>query len=139
MSTDLSTPICGGNDVKQDMGLMRKILLAIQQKNDLEYSQIIIEGEDEKLVGRHIEMLYDNGFIEGIGSASLADEYKKVAVKDLSFKGHQFLSDISKEEVWNNLKEKLGSEGLSGLSLDVLRDVAKSAASEWIKKKLGLS
>src|ERR1035437_8601270 len=53
-------------DVKRDMELVRRILLAVQAKSSLEPELIIIDGLDDAVVGRHVEMLFDAGFLEGM-------------------------------------------------------------------------
>lgn len=125
--------------VKRDMELIRKILLKIEAKENLAYETIEIDGVPPAIMGRHMEMLLENGLIEGAACDALGHDYSLVQVRDLSWAGHEFLSNISKDEVWNKLKEDLGANGLSSLSLDVLKDLAKAAASEWAKKKLGLA
>jgi len=51
-------------DVKRDMELVRQILLTVQAKTSLEPELIKIDGHDDAIVGRHVEMLFDNGFLE---------------------------------------------------------------------------
>ncbi|MER9140932.1 DUF2513 domain-containing protein [Mesorhizobium sp. M0051] len=43
--------------MKRDMELIREILLAVQYRTDLTPKPLTLEGHDEVVVGRHIEML----------------------------------------------------------------------------------
>ena len=124
-------------DVKRDMELVRRILLTVQAKTSLEPELIKIDGHDDAVVGRHVEMLFDNGFLEGVEHSSLASEYRDIFVKDLSWDGHEFVGAISKEELWQKLKTAIGPSELAGLSLKAIKD-ASIAATAYLKGKLGL-
>jgi len=125
-------------DVKRDMELVRQILLAVQAKTDLEPELIKIDGLDDAVVGRHIEMLFDAGYLEGIEHSTMASQYRDVLVKDLSWEGHEFVGAISKEELWQKLKSAIGPGELAGQSLKAIKDAAIAAATTYLKGKLGL-
>jgi hypothetical protein len=125
-------------DVKRDMELVRRILLAVQAKSSLEPELIIIDGLDDAVVGRHVEMLFDAGFLEGMEHSTLASQYRDIFVKDLSWEGHEFIGAISKEELWQKLKSAIGPGELAGLSLKAIKDASIAAATVYIKGKLGI-
>ena len=125
-------------DVKRDMELVRRILLTVQAKSSLEPELIKIDGHDDAVVGRHVEMLFDNGFLEGMEHSTLASEYRDIFVKDLSWDGHEFVGAISKEELWQKLKSAIGPGELAGLSLKAIKDASIAAATAYLKGKLGL-
>lgn len=126
---------CG---VKRDMELVRRILLAVQAKTDLEPERIVIDGEDDLVVSRHIEMLFDNGYLEGIEHTSLNDRYRGIFVKDLSWDGHEFIGAIGKDAIWQKLKDNLAPGELTTLSLKAIKDASIAAATAYIKGKIGL-
>ena len=125
-------------DVKRDMELVRKICLVVQDKQDLRPQRISVEGYDDLLVGRHIELLYDAGFLDALASEALNDPYRRILVKDLTWDGHEFIGSIAKEELWEKLKAALGPNELAGMSLKAVKDAAIAAATVWIKGKLGV-
>ena len=127
--------------MKRDMELVRTILFRIEDKKDLVPQRIVIEWDDQTQVGRHFDMLFKQGLIDGMPRKNMQVDsgYDEILVRDLSWEGHDFLANIRKEEVWSKMKDMLGPDGLSSFSWDVLKDIAKTAASEWAKKKLGLS
>lgn len=132
----LETP--GSIDVKRDMDLVRRILLDVQAKTSLEPELIKIDGRDDAVVGRHIEMLFDAGYLEGIEHSTMASRYRDVLVKDLSWEGHEFVGAIFKEELWEKLKSAIGPGELASLSLKAIKDASIAAATAYLKGKLGL-
>ncbi|PNE12428.1 MAG: hypothetical protein CR217_03410 [Beijerinckiaceae bacterium] len=125
-------------DVKRDMELVRRILLTVQAKSSLEPELIQIDGLDDAVVGRHVEMLFDAGFLEGMEHSTLASEYRDILVKDLTWDGHEFVGAISKDELWQKLKSAIGPGELAGQSLKAIKDASIAAATAYLKGKLGL-
>jgi Hypothetical protein (DUF2513) len=125
-------------DVKRNMELVRQILLAVQAKTSLEPELIKIDGLDDAVVGRHVEMLFDAGFLEGMTPSFQPGEYRDIFVKDLSWDGHEFVGAISKEELWQKLTSAIGPGELAGLPLKAIKDASIAAATAYLKGKLGL-
>jgi hypothetical protein len=94
-------------------------LLAVQAKTSLEPELIKIDGFDDVIVGRHVEMQFDAGFLEGMEHSTLASQYRDNFVK--AWDGHEFVGAISKEELWEKLKYEIGPGELSGLSLKAIQ------------------
>jgi hypothetical protein len=126
-------------DVTRDMELIRRILLVVRAKTSLEPELIKIDGFDDAVVWRHIEMLFDNGFLEGIERSNYKSRYRDVLVKDLSWDGHEFIiGAISKEELWQKLKSAIGPGELASQSLKAIKDASIAGATAYLKGKLGL-
>jgi hypothetical protein len=135
----LETPATSRSiDVKRDMELVRRILLTVQAKSSLEPELIKIDGLDEAVVGRHVEMLFDACFLEGMTPSFQPGEYRDIFVIDLSWDGHEFVGAISKKELWQKLKSAIGPSELAGLSLKAIKDASIAAATTYLKGKLGL-
>jgi Hypothetical protein (DUF2513) len=66
---------------------------------------VMIDGVEDIKLNRSVEMLYDAGYIEGIASSPYQSQYKRIAVRDLSMKGHDFLNSIRDQDVWNKTKK----------------------------------
>ena len=116
----------------RDMELVRRILLAVQAKTSLEPKLIKIDGVADEVVGRHIEMLFDAGFLEGMEHSTLASQYRDIFVKDLSWDGHEFVGAISKEELWQKLKSAIGPSELASQSLEAIKDTSIAVATVYL-------
>jgi hypothetical protein len=91
----------------RDNELIRRILLDIfKAKKDVVPRPIKIDGVDRIVLGRHLEMLLNEGLIEGIISQSGMEDFAYVRVKDMSMKGHDFLAVLENDTVWNKIKQK---------------------------------
>lgn len=121
----------------RDMELIRKILLVVQARKDIAPRPLVIDGVDDDVLGRHVEMLFDAGMLDGVSGRSGSKYYKHVLIRDLSWNGHDFLSALSNETVWAKLKETLSGE-LTTLPLSVLKDAGVALLKEWVKQKIGL-
>jgi hypothetical protein len=91
---------------------------------------------DDAVLGRHIEMLFDAGFLEGMEHSTLASQYRDIFVSDLSWDGHEFIGAISKEELWQRLKSAIGPGELASQSLRAIKDAAIATATVYLKSKL---
>jgi Hypothetical protein (DUF2513) len=123
-------PSAAEGEMERDMDLMRQILLEVKSWNDLGPKQVTINGVEDIKLNRGVEMLYDAGFLEGIASSPYQGQYKRIAVRDLSMKGHDFLDSIRDPDVWNETKK--GAEAAGGFTMELLADLAKG----FIKKKI---
>jgi hypothetical protein len=88
--------------MNRDMDLMRQILLEVDSWNDLEPKHVKIDGVDDVKLNREVERLFDSGYLEGIASSPIQHQYKIIAVRDLSPKGHDLLNSIRDQDVLQN-------------------------------------
>jgi hypothetical protein len=58
-------PLERESEMKRDMDLVRRIMLDVQSRNDLFPKKIRIDGVDNDLLARHVEMLFDAGLLTG--------------------------------------------------------------------------
>lgn len=128
--------LASGSGMKRDMDLIRQILLEVESRNDLALKPVRIDGIDEINLNREVERLYDSGYLEGIADNQYQSQYKRIAVKDLSMKGHDFLDLIRDPDVWN--KTKKGAEAAGGFTLDLLKDLAKGLIKKKIEDHTGV-
>ena len=82
---------------------------------------------DFDVVLYHARQCGDAGFIE-----ITSEESSLIIIDDLTYKGHDFLSNIRSDEVWNKTKEK--TKVLPSVALDIISAVA----SEIVIKLIGL-
>jgi hypothetical protein len=125
----------------RDMELIRKILLQIQSREDIAPSPVEIEGVDEIVLARHMELLRDAGLIEATSTtiSSKGYKYARIFVKDLTWEGHDFISALQNEGVWNQIKQSLSPSELATLPLTIMREVGLGLLGAYVKQKLGLS
>jgi hypothetical protein len=97
-----------------------------------------IDGIDNDLLARHVEMLFDAGLLDGTAMGNVFGTYRNIHVKDLSWDGHEFIDAISKEGVWKKLKETLSPAEISTLPLKVIKDTSIALLTSIVKAKFGL-
>jgi DNA-binding transcriptional ArsR family regulator len=122
----------------RDMELIRRILLEIQARKDLGPFQIKFDDVDVVTLSRHLEMLVDAGLVEGIVSKSLNRGFPVVAVTDLSWAGHEFISPLENDSVWAKIKESFSPAQLAAMPLAAMQQVGVGLAVAWAKQKVGL-
>lgn len=128
----------GRTAVTRDMELIRKIVLAIQAKRDARPEGIEIPDYDGAAVARHLEMMLEAGLIEGQAVDGMDMPFPFVAVKDLSWSGHDFASALANENVWGSIKKAFSPSDIAAMPLGLLKDLGLSLLSQWAKSKLGL-
>lgn len=124
--------------MKRDMELIRKILLEIQAKDDLDPEEIYLDDEDDMSVIRHIDLLAREGFIEGEAAGSIGPRVFKWRVQDLTWAGHDFVGAIQKDEWWQKIKDQIGPSELASLSMKTIKDIAVAWVAAHVKNAIGL-
>jgi hypothetical protein len=122
----------------RDMELIRKIIQEIQNRNDLRHSVMVIDGYDEAIVARHMELLMDSGLIEALKSDPIDAPYPTIMVKDLTWQGHDFAAVITNDTVWSKIKQSLTAKDLATLPLGILKNVGVGVLEQLAKSQLGL-
>lgn len=99
---------------------------------------IKVEGHDSTVVSRHIEMLYDDGRIEGFASSTMATAVKDIMIKDTSLDGHHLLAALRSDTVFAKLKSALSPSVLSVLTLKQIAFLASEVRLKAARNTLGL-
>jgi len=124
--------------MQRDMDLIRKILAAIKAKDNLSPRPLKIDGYDDLLVNRHVEMLVHADFIEGSVKHSSSDHSVYCLVRDLTMDGHDFAAVIENDTVWARLKKSWSPEELARVPLSVVQTLGMDVLTEYLKGKIGL-
>lgn len=124
--------------VKRDMGLVRRILLHVEEKVGLKAEIVRFDDVDDDTVGRHVEMLFDDGMLDGSSAILTHLAYKRILVTDLSWAGHDFVAALQDAGVWDDLTKKLSSTELTSAPLSVIKALAVGLLEKYLKTKLGL-
>lgn len=93
-----------------------------------------VEGYDSSVVGKHLLLLADAGFLvcEKVTSKSTPDRVVTVMIFDLSWKGHEYLDAIRDPEIWRQAKSGAAKAGNAGF--DFLIETAKAIAKSGLKE-----
>jgi len=120
--------------VKFDPDIARTILLDIESIPPGTFSSgITIEGQDIAAVDRHLEILIDEGFVQGVvtpGNGGFP-MHNGFFISDLTYKGHQFLESARNDASWNKAKETLREKGV-GMTISFIQDVLVKIATSAI-------
>lgn len=123
----------------RDMELIRKILIQIQNRKDSKPEMgITVGGYDRSIVDRHVEMLFNGGFIEG-AEAGTAAGLPLITIRDLSWAGHDFIASLENENVWAKIKQKLTPTELATVPLAIIKELGTALLKSYLMSKLGLA
>lgn len=124
--------------MKRDMDLIREFLLKIEKgEADFEFlsaetaaslgstTDCSLTTEEADHREYNFQLMIDAGLVEGDGTGGGCFYVNKI-----TWAGHDFLDAVRDPEVW--LKAKRGAAAAGGLTVDLLRDLAKG----FLKKKV---
>jgi hypothetical protein len=128
----------GRLSMKRDMEIVKKILLRVQERVGARPEQLEgIEGYDENLVQRHVQMLCNAGILECTNyTATGPSLYCQII--DMSWEGHDFLDALQNENVWSRMKSSFSTFEIASMPLEVMKDVSVGLLKEWARDKVGL-
>ena len=122
--------------MKRDMDLVRTILLAVEKDGTTPLDWIEnfqVEGYDDDLVGYHVWLLAQAGFLDAIdGSTFDGFSYDP---RCLTWQGAEFLESIRDPEVWRRTKD--ASAKIGGAGVEFVWEIAKGIGKQIIKERLG--
>src|SRR5260370_39815515 len=111
---------CGRALLTRDMELIRKIILEVQGRKDIRPTTMSIDGYDDIVVARHLELLMDAGLIEGVKCAPMSTPHALVMVKDMTWSGHDFAPAFHNHSVFQNINQSFPPKQLTTLPLSVV-------------------
>jgi Hypothetical protein (DUF2513) len=80
-------------DVKRDMELVKRILAEVESWPDESPRDVVVEGYEQHVVARHLEMLAAAGFLDVYVQP---DPEAPIRVRDLSWKGHEYFDGLGR-------------------------------------------
>ncbi|GAB4067983.1 hypothetical protein GCM10028812_24060 [Ancylobacter sonchi] len=90
-----------------------------------------IDGRTPDEIVAHAEMLIDGGLIEASFGASGDLIFRK-----LTWNGHEFLSAVRDQEIWQRTRAAAGKGGVA--TLDFIWEIAKAVGKKQLQEKTGL-
>ena len=118
--------------MKRDMGLIREILLRIEEPGEPSGSEEFrMEGFCKQETDYNLNLLISAGFVEGRVARAFGNN-SSIFVDRLTWSGHDFLDAIRDDSVWTKTKEKarLAGQDAHRLPLEVIKGLAVSATKE---------
>lgn len=126
--------------MKRDWDTVRDLLTRLEKEESTEQPLRLgcfPDDSQRDVISYHIELLIEEGLIDGYMSKELGHRPKAFVANRLTWKGHNFLDSIRSDTVWNKIKEILASKSVD-LSFDAIKAVAPTALSS-VLGVLGLS
>ncbi len=123
--------------MKRDMDLVRELLLKLEDEHldgnlySLKADGLGIEGRSYDELSYHLTLLIDAGLLDGERELS-----GRFAVRNITWRGHEFIDVIRNPEVWK--KTKKGAEAAGGFTIDILKDLAKGFIKTKIEEHTGV-
>lgn len=117
-----------------DIDVARQILLNLEATPANEYpDDVELPGVSEDEVLEHIELLIDEGLIEGktISGGMGEKRLYGVHVERLTRKGHEFLANARNDQVWSKTKTFLIEKGGS-VSFEIVKAVLVKFAAQHV-------
>ena len=117
----------------RDMDLVRKLLIFFAEKPGPEHIEVPpVEGYDSSTIKNHLILMHEAGFLrtEQVKS-STSDRIIYVVPFDLTWQGHEFLSKIRDEGIWQRVKTAIGQKG-APLTIDIIANVATKIGTSLI-------
>src|SRR4051794_7731565 len=126
-----------------DSDVIRKLLLAIDQRKESRLEELKIYGIEKEVLLRHIELMFEDGLVKGeicYSSRGGPDGHlpDRVLIRDITPKGHELFRVMSNEGIWDSMKSKFTPSEFAMLPFSVIRDVGLGLLSAWAKSKVGL-
>ncbi len=117
--------------MKRDMGLIRKIALAIEDSpSGYSPDDLAIDGFTEEQVGYHAHLMIQAGLATGSDVTTMGSDSPEAMLTSLTWAGHEFVEMARDETRWKKamgiVEEKGGSVTLSVLT-QVLAELMKRA------------
>lgn len=121
--------------MKRDLDLVRKILLAVEDSgiDGLEGDGLCLAGYDDQLVGRHVQLLKEAGYLIAFYTEPEQGGIVLFRVDRLTWMGHEFLDSARNDTVWHKVKDSFRSRTAS-IPFEVLTSLLMEATKNWLVK-----
>ena len=139
--------------MKRDWDLIRKQLTEIEEDKDVladmpdepkwkdqpeeEYMQQLSEFRTtEARIAGHLEMLIENGFVDGIEVIRGADGHFAYGVSSprLTMKGHDLLDTMRSSNIWETIKSTAKKKGIE-LTFEAIKALGSLALKQLLESK----
>jgi transcription antitermination factor NusG len=116
--------------MKREWDLIRRILTAAEEK---QAGQVLnakeIDDIEVAIVGAHIAMLQDAGYVKAKVMKTNSGVYAAAFVQEITLPGYDLLDTIRNDTVWNKIKSISSQKGLE-LTFEVIKKVGQLALDQ---------
>ena len=119
-------------NMKRDMDLVRKLLLAAESEEHGYVSKVEIPGYTEEQINYHAFLLGEAGLAKVANVTHNKSEGPEALLVNLTWAGHEFIDSARENTIWNQARDKINKIG--GATLPIWT----ALLSELIKKQIGL-
>jgi len=120
------------------MEVVREILRQVQEKPNLQPDRLSIEGCEDWIVQRHLELMHEARLVDAVISRPLSQDFPIVAVKDLTWAGHDLAASVLNQTVWDQMKRQIKPGELATLPLKMISSVGQKLLEVWVLQQVGL-
>ena len=116
---------------ERNFDLIRSILLVIESSppdSTITNSQLNIEGHDPSIVGFHVEMLKNAGFIDAVIEKNFSGS--AFMIKGINWEGYEFLDNAKNDTIWKKFKAQAESKG-SSMSMTVANGLLTALGKKY--------
>ncbi|WP_286694965.1 DUF2513 domain-containing protein [Spongiibacter sp. UBA1325] len=116
--------------MKRDMGLVRKILLAVEANEP----PLDVPGFEKDLILYNMQLVIEAGLAEGSVQKNLSSTSQSpsaVVIRKLTWQGHEFIDLMKREEIWSTIQREFKEA-----SFATIIKVGKDLAEGWAKKRV---
>ena len=125
--------VTSGINMKRDMDLIRKMLLAIEaEEHAFAPNNIEVSSYTQEQIGYHAVLLGEAGLAKVNDVTTYSSKSPQALITRLTWQGHEFLDSARENHIWNQAKDKVNKIG--GASIQIWTAIL----TELIKKQLGL-
>lgn len=137
--------------MKRDWDLLRQQLTDIEEEKDFladlpdepkwvdgqsweEYEPILADYRaTERRIFGHLEMLVDNGYVDGLQILRGADNWFSYGLHDprLTMAGHDLLNNMRSKPVWETIKATAKTKGIE-LTFDAIKALGAAALKQLL-------
>ncbi|GAB7015699.1 DUF2513 domain-containing protein [Methanogenium cariaci] len=107
--------------MQRNYDLIREILLEIESRRDLPFTQLYLQDDSNKdEVSYQVKIMADEGLIDASCDRTYGPSYTYIyVIKDLTPKGHDFIDNCRDDGIWKKVKAELGNK-ISSVPFDII-------------------
>jgi hypothetical protein len=126
-----------GVQVKRDLDLIRKILLACEAElHDYAPHPLTVDGYGDDRIGFHVHLMIQAGLLDGGDVTHMGSASPMGMAQSMTWEGYEFLEAGRDEQRLN--KATGAAKAVGGMTLDVLKSTLVGLATAAAKKMVGL-
>ena len=127
--------------MRRDMTLIRELLLKLEGLPEAPggvhqlvagENEMVVEGYSTAQVDYHLRLIEEAGFLRTFSSGLDG----RILFDRLTWDGHDFVDSVRSPEVWARTKK--GAEAVGGITLDLLKDLAKGFIRKQLEELTGI-